>query len=208
MSLYKTPFSRAYWQDALRDLRRPRTMVFSALMIAACVVLSYLKSIPVVNNISITWGFLARALCAMIGGPLNAIVFGVAEDTVSFLLNPSGGYNPFYTLLTVVGVFTYSLLLYRTKVTVWRVFLAKLLTNVQNVFLGGLATYLFYSSKGYWAIVGASAVKNAIMLPIQTVMLVVLFAALLPALDRMGLISAEANGLGTSRLPERTGPGK
>ena len=191
-TLYKTPFSPAYWRDALADFRSLRAMVFAALMVAACVALSYLDSVPVVNNIGIKWGFLARALCALVCGPVMGIVFGAVEDTVSFMLHPTGAYNPFYMFTTVVGVVTYALCLYRCKVTVWRIFLAKFLTNAQNVFLGGLGTYLFYSSRGYWAIVTASAIKNAIMLPIQTVMLIVLFAALLPILHRMGFLPDQA----------------
>ena len=191
-TLYKTPFSPAYWRDALADFRSLRAMVFAALMVAACVALSYLDSVPVVNNIGIKWGFLARALCALVCGPVMGIVFGAVEDTVSFMYHSTGAYNPFYMFTTVVGVVTYALCLYRCKVTVWRIFLAKFLTNVQNVFLGGLGTYLFYSSKGYWAIVTASAVKNLIMLPIQTVSLIVLFAALLPILHRMGFLPDQA----------------
>ena len=72
-TLYKTPFSPAYWRDALADFKKPRTLVFSALMVAACVALSYLKSIPIVDNVRVTWGFLARALCALVGGPVNAL---------------------------------------------------------------------------------------------------------------------------------------
>lgn len=193
MQLYKTPFSRAYWRDAAADAKKPRSLAFSALMVAACVALSYLKSVPVVNNISVSWGFLARSLCGLVCGPVNAIVFGVVEDTVSYLMNPSGGaYNPFYIITTVLGVLTYALFFYRARVTVARIVLAKLATNLQNVFLGGLGTYLFYSTKGYWVIVGASAVKNAIMLPVQVLMLVVLYAALLPVLCRMGLLPREA----------------
>ena len=191
-TLYKTPFSPAYWRDALADFHNLRVMVFAALMVAACVALSYLDSVPVVNNIGIKWGFLARALCALVGGPVMGIVFGAVEDTVSFMFHSTGAYNPFYMFTTVVGVVTYALCLYRCKVTVWRVFLAKFLTNVQNVFLGGLGPYLFYSSKGYWAIVTASAVKNAAMLPIQTLALIVLFAALLPILHRMGFLPDQA----------------
>ena len=192
MEIFKTPFSRAYWSCALRDFKKTRNLVFAALMVAACVALSYLESMPVVNNIKITWGFLARALCALVGGPVMGIVFGAVEDTVSFMLHPTGAYNPYYMFTTVLGVFTYALCLYRCKVTVWRIFLAKLLTNVQNVFLGGLGTYLFYSSKGYWVIVTASAAKNASMLPVQTAALIVLFAALLPVLHRMGYLPDQA----------------
>ena len=201
MEIFKTPFSRAYWSCAVRDFKKTRTLVFSALMVAACVALSYLDSVPVVNNIGIKWGFLARALCALVGGPVNALLFGAVEDTVSFMLHPGGAYNPFYMFTTVVGVVTYALFLYRSEVTVLRIFLAKLLTNVQNVFLGGLGTYLFYSSKGYWAIVAASAVKNAAMLPIQTAALVILFGALLPILHRMGFLPDQAAKLRVWKSP-------
>lgn len=201
MELFKTPFSRAYWRCAVRDFKKPQTLVFSALMVAACVALSYLKSVPVVNNIRVSWGFLARALCALVGGPVNALVFGAVEDTVSYFMNPSEGYNPFYMFTTMLGVFTYALFFYRAEVTVLRVFLAKLATNLQNVFLGGLGTYLFYSSKGYWAIVGASAIKNAIMLPVQFLLLVLLFGALLPILHRMGFLPDQAAELRVWKRP-------
>ena len=204
-TLYKTPFSPSYWRDAMADLRSLRVMVFAALMVAACVALSYLESMPVVNNIKITWGFLARALCALVGGPVMGLLFGAVEDTVSFLLHPTGAYNPFYMFTTMLGVFTYALFLYRAEVTVLRIFLAKLLTNIQNVFLGGLGTYLFYSSKGYWAIVTASAVKNAIMLPVQTVMLIILFGALLPELHRVGFLPDQAAELRVWKNPKWIG---
>lgn len=201
MQLYKTPFSRAYWREALADFKKTKNLVFSALMVAACVALSYLQSIPVVNNIKITWAFLARALCALVCGPVNAVVFGVAEDTVGYLCNPTGGaYNPFYILTTVLGVVTYALFFYRARITPLRVVLAKLLTNLQNVFLGSLGTYLFYSTKGYWTIVGASAIKNAVMLPVQAVMLLVLLEAMTPLLVRMGLAPRGADALAAPRL--------
>ena len=205
MEIFKTPFSRAYWRCAAADAKKLRTLVFSALMVAACVALGYLRSVPVVNNISVSWGFLARALCALVGGPVNALLFGFVEDTVGYFMSPGGpqgGYNPFYILTTMLGVFTYALFLYRAEVTVLRVFLAKLATNLQNVFIGGLGTYLWYSGgKGYWVIVSGSAVKNAIMLPVQTIMLAALFAALLPILHRMGFLPNQAGRLRLWKRP-------
>ena len=202
MEIFKTPFSRAYWRCAVRDFKKPQTLAFSALMVAACVALGYLKSVPVVNNIRVSWGFLARALCALVGGPVNALLFGFVEDTVGYFMSPDGGWNPFYIFTTMLGVFTYALFLYRAEVTVLRVFLAKLATNLQNVFLGGLGTYLWYSGgKGYWAIVAGSAAKNAIMLPVQTVMLVALFAALLPILHRMDFLPNQAGRLKLWKRP-------
>ena len=204
MELFKTPFSRAYWRCAARDAKKLRMLVFSALMVAACVALGRLPSIYVATGTKISWGFLARALCALVGGPVNALLFGFVEDTVSYFMNPDGGYNPFYILTTMLGVFTYALFLYRSEVTVARIFLAKLFTNVQNVFLQSLGTYLWYSAgKGYWVLVGERAVKNAVMLPIQTVMLAALFAALLPILHRMGFLPDQSARLKLWKRPER-----
>ena len=203
-TLYKTPFSRAYWKDAVADSKKLRTLIFSALMVAACVALGRIPSIVVgAGGVKISWGFLGRALCALVGGPVNALVFGFVEDTVGYFMNPDGGYNPFYIFTTMLGVFTYALFLYRAEVTVLRVFLAKLLTNIQNVFLQSLGSYLWYSSKGYWVLVGERAIKNAVMLPIQTIMLVALFAALLPILHRMGFLPNQAGRLKLWKRPER-----
>ena len=148
MQLYRTPFSRAYWRDALTDSKKVKILVFSALMVAVCVALSYARSIPIFYNIRITWGFLGRALCAMVCGPVNALAFGFVEDTVSYFMNPDGGYNPAYVITTMLGALTYALFFYRAKVTVIRLFLAKLVTNLQNVFLGSLWTYLWYTDQG------------------------------------------------------------
>lgn len=190
MQLYRTPFSRAYWADALADFRKVRSLVFSALMVAACVALSYIPSIPVADGVRVTWGFLARALCGLVCGPVNALVFGFVEDTVSFFMNPGGAYFPGYALTTMLGTMTYALFLYRSRVTVLRVVLAKLITNIQNVLLGSLWNAILLS-KGYYYYMTKSAVKNAIMFPVQTIMLVMLFAALIPILSRMGLLPNE-----------------
>ncbi len=190
--LYKHPFSRAYWRDALTDSKKLSTLAFSAVMIAACIALSYIPSIPVTNEVRVSWGFLARALCAFVGGPVNALLFGAAEDTISFLLHPTGPYFPGYMLTTMLGNLIYALFLYRTKVTVVRVFLAKLCTNILNVTLGALWSSILYG-KAYLVVASVSLVKNAVMLPVQTLMLAALFAALLPALGRAGFLPAQSS---------------
>lgn len=193
--LYKTPFSRAYWAEALADFKKVRNLVFCSMMVAACVALSYIPSIPVADGVKVTWGFLARSVCGMVCGPVSALVFGFVEDTVSFLMNPQGVYFPGYALTTMLGTMTYALFLYRSRVTVARIFLAKLCTNVQNVLLGALWSSILYG-KAYLVLASGSAVKNAIMLPVQTVMLYVLFSALLPVLRRMKVVPNQLGSKG------------
>lgn len=184
---YRAPFSAAYWRQAVADMKNPRVLAFSALMIAACVALSYVPSLPIADKVRVTWGFLARALCGLVGGPLNALVFGAAEDTVTFLIHPTGPYFPGYMLTTMLGTFLYALFLYRAHVTVLRVFEAKLCTNVLNVTLGALWSAIVYG-KGYLYYASTSLVKNIVMLPFQTIMLCALFSAVLPVLHRSGLL--------------------
>lgn len=199
MPLFKTPFSPSYWKESLKSFRSIRGMVFAALMIAACIVLSHF-SIKVTDVLTVSFSFLARALCALVYGPVGALVFGAAEDTLSFLLNSKGyPYFPGYLLTTMLGCFTYALFFYRTKVTVAKIFLAKLITNVQNVFLGALWSAILYS-KGYLYYMTTSAVKNLISLPIYTLMLVVVFQALLPVMHKIGIIPNQLGEKGRMKL--------
>ena len=198
MPIFKTPFSRAYWKESLKSFHSIRGMVFAALMIAACIVLSHC-SIKVTDVLTISFSFVARALCALVYGPVGALVFGAAEDLLNFMLNSKGyAFFPGYTLTTMLGCLTYALFFYRTKVTVVKIFLAKLLTNLQNVFLGALWSAIMYS-KGYLYYFTSSAIKNLISLPIYTLMLVVVFQALLPIMHKMGIIP---NQLGKSNRVE------
>ena len=201
MSLYKTPFSRAYWRDAVKSFRSLRGMVFAAMMIALCVVLSMSGAkIILSENLSFSPTFLPRALCALVYGPVGAILFAVAEDTLGFFLGSSSGpYFPGYTLTTVLGCLWYALFFYRAKVTVLRVTLAKLITNVQNVLLGSLWSAILYG-KGYLYYMGKSAVKNAAFLPVQVVMLVVVLRLLLPILSHMGFIPNQLGEKGKMKV--------
>lgn len=189
MSLYPHPFSYRYWRDAACELRDLRKLIFAALMIAMCFGLSLIPSVPLFGGAKITWGFLARAVCALVCGPVLGVLFGFAEDILNFFLTGGGGYPffPGYTLTTMLGVFTYALFLYRTPLTIRKVFFAKLLTNVQNVLLGALWMAIL-SGKAWYVTASASAVKNFICLPFQTALLVALFAALMPALRQLRLV--------------------
>ena len=195
MSIYPHPFSAAYWRDAVREVRDLRKLTFAALMIAMCIILGYIPSVPLFGGAKITWGFLARSVCALVCGPVLGVAFGFAEDILSFFLTGGGGYPffPGYTLTTMLGVLIYALFFYRAKLTVRRVFFAKLLTNIENVVLGALWMAIL-SGKAYLVTASASALKNLIMLPFQTALLVILFSALMPVLRRSKLVPEQISG--------------
>lgn len=193
MPLYSHPFSADYWREALQSFRSVRTMIFSAVMIAACIALSHFQ-IPLTESLSLNVTFLARALCSLVCGPLAVLVFAVAEDTLSFFLS-SGGYPyfPGYMLTTMLGCFTYALCFYRARISWWRIILAKVLTNIQNVLLGALWNSILYS-KGYWYYLTTSAIKNVLYLPLQIILLALVLRYLLPVLYQQGLTPKQLDG--------------
>lgn len=196
MSIYTSPFSSGFWRDARGEVGSMKKLTFAALMIALCVMLGYIPAVPLFGGARLTWGFLARSVCAWVCGPVLGAAFGVAEDLLSFFLTGGGGgpFFPGYTLTTVLGVVIYALFFYRQEITIRRIFFAKLLTNVQNVLLGALWSSILYG-KAYLVIAGGSAVKNLIMLPFQTILLVAIFTAVTPVLGRMGLVPKQKGKL-------------
>ena len=158
MSLYPHPFSASYWRAAASEFRNLRKLTFAALMMALCIMLGYIPSVPLIGGAKITWGFLGRSVCAMVCGPLMGLAFGFAEDILTFFLTGGGGYPffPGYTLTTMLGMLFYALFFYRSRITVRRIFLAKLLTNIQNVLLGALWTAILMG-KAYYVTASASA---------------------------------------------------
>ena len=196
-TLYKTPFSAAYWRDALADFRSLRSLIFASLMIAACMALGRIPSFQIMPGVKlVSWGYLARSLCGLVCGPVMAVVFGVAEDTLGFFLNSTGEpYFPGYALNTALGVLIYALFLYRTQVSVLRIFLAKLCNNVLvNIILSSLWASM-WTDGGFLVIAGTKVVTNLIRLPFEVLILTVLYAAVLPALHRAGFLPDQAGRL-------------
>ena len=192
MPVYKHPFSPAFWREAVAEVKSMKKLTFAALMIALCVMLGHLPSVPLWGGARLSWGYLARSVCAWVCGPVLGLAFAFSEDILTFFLTGGGGspFFPGYTLTTMLGVFIYALFFYRQEINVRRIFLAKLLTNIQNVLLGALWSAILYG-KAYSVMATGSAIKNIILLPFQTAVLVALFSALAPALGRMGLISRQ-----------------
>ena len=174
--MYAHPFSADYWRDASREVRDLRKLLFSALMIALCIVLAQVPSVPLFGGAKVTWGFLARSVCAWVCGPVLGLLFAFAEDILSFFLTGGGGYPffPGYTLTTMLGVLTYAVL--------GALWIAILNSNGR------------FSLEAWYASASLSAVKNLIMLPVQTVLLVLLLRALQPALQRTGMLPRQGAG--------------
>ena len=85
----------------------------------------------------------------------------------------------------------YGTLLYRQRITVLRLVVVRLVINYgSNVLLGSVWKAMLYG-KGYYYYFTTGLVKNTIMLPIEVLLMVLMFQLALPALARSGLLPKE-----------------
>jgi len=176
-----------YWMQALSNLHSTRCVVFAALMIAMARALSLIPSIPI-GHTKLSFGFLARALCALVCGPILGMAYGFAEDILGYILQPSGEFFFGYTLSTMAGVLVYALCFYRCRISVFRIVLANVLVNLLvNALLGSVWTMMIRGG-GYLGWFIPSLGKNLLTIIPKSILLYILFQALLPALRRLGLI--------------------
>ena len=184
---YQFIFSPDYWKSAAKQYTFLHIIAIVGVLIALDVAISTLF-IPVGDNLRIKFDFLSRAVIGMVGGPFLALSGGMIADSLGFALHPVGGFFPGYTLSAMLGSLVYALFFYRSKINVIRIVLAKLTVNLFiNVLLGSVWSVII-GKYGYLYYLTSSVIKNAIMLPIECVMLYLLFTALIPVLARMKLV--------------------
>ena len=196
-TLYKTPFSLAYWRDAARELKDIKMLVVTALLIALRIALKP-AAIPLGPQLSIQTATLATALGAMIFGPVVAIPAAMISDTIGFMIWPTGDYFLPFMLTEIAGTMFYALFLYRAKVTPIRVMLARFcicfFVNVvlQQIIYAWYYTYIGNPDGAKEAIMGIMTTtrifKNLAMFPIEAVVITLFLKVLIPVARRAKLV--------------------
>ncbi|MBE6972487.1 MAG: folate family ECF transporter S component [Ruminococcaceae bacterium] len=190
----ETLFHRSYWRAAVADLYSTRNLVFAALMVAMARVLALIPSIPIAHT-KLSFSFPARAMCALVCGPVAGMAYGFVEDILSFILQPTGEFFFGYTISTMAGMLVYALCFYRRRVTVARIVVSNVLVNIfVNAMMGSLWTMMIRGG-GYWGWFSVSLSKNLLTIVPKSVLLYFFFQALLPVLGRVGVLGKEGNDL-------------
>lgn len=196
-TLYRTPFSAAYWRDAAAELKDTRMLVITALMIALRIAMKPL-AIPLGPQLKIQTAMLATALGAMIYGPVVAIPAAVISDTVGFMVYPTGDYFLPFVLTEISSTMFYALFLYRAeKVTPVRVMLSRFcicfFVNVvmQQFIYAWWYSYIGSPEQAKEQILGimtlSRILKNLCMFPIESVVLTLFLRFLMPVTRRAKL---------------------
>lgn len=180
-------FSKGFWATAAGEFHNPKSLIFAGLTIALGTVLSSLY-IPIGLNLRITFSYLVIIFASMILGPVVGLATGFAYDLISFLIFPSGEFFLGYTLSTMLEFFIYGLFLYRSQLSILRIFIMKLIVNFGiHTILGSLWSKILFN-KGYYYFFTKSIIKNTLVLPVEVIMIVILMQIFLPFLVRDGLM--------------------
>jgi ECF transporter S component (folate family) len=190
----ETLLHRSYWKAAVADLYSTRNLVFAALMVAMARVLALIPSIPIAHT-KLSFSFPARAMCALVCGPVAGMAYGFVEDILGFILQPTGEFFFGYTISTMAGLLVYALCFYRRRVTVVRIVVANVLVNLfVNAALGSLWTTMIRGG-GYFGWFTPSLIKNLITIIPKSLVLYFFFQAMLPILGRIGIFKTQKDGL-------------
>ena len=203
-TLYKTPFSAAYWRDALAEMKDIKMLVVTALLVALRIALKPF-AIYIGPQMAIQTATLATALGAMIFGPVVAIPAAIISDTIGFMIFPTGDYFLPFVLTEIAGTMIYALCLYRAKPSATRVIIARFLicflVNVvlQQFIFAWQYTYMGNPEKAKDSIMGimttARIFKNLFFFPIESVVITLFLKVLLPITARAKLTHGGSTGL-------------
>lgn len=188
--LFATPFSAEYWRLASSELKSTKMLVLAALLTALRIAIKSAK-IPVGPDLTITFGFVVNAMGSTIYGPIMAIITSAISDIIGSILFPSGSFFLPFTFVEVAGGLIFALFFYRARISTMRVVLARFsVTAICNLVLNSICMYyyyLFYLGKSYTLFTVPRTIKNLALFPLQSLILVLFFNALLPITNRMGL---------------------
>ena len=191
-TLYPHPFSKAYWRDAVAELKDIHMLVFAALMIALRLVMKQV-SIPITPFLRINAAYFVNALGAMVFGPVFAALCAAVTDVLGYIIRPDGVYFLPFILTEIGGSVVFALFLYRAKVTTTRVMLSRFSINLFiNVLLQTPIMMWYYAlymnGKQYtFTMAVPGMIKNVLMFPIESVLLTLFLGVMLPITNRLGL---------------------
>ena len=165
-------------------------LVIAAMLTALRIALKSVE-IPIGPSLNITFGFLVNSVGSMIYGPVVAIAASAVSDTLGAILFSKGTYFFPFIFVEIASGLIFALFYYRAKITTLRIILGRFaVVAVCNLLLNPIILYYYYElvlGKSYTLYTLPRIIKNLVLFPAESLVLVLLFNALLPATNRMGL---------------------
>ena len=155
--------------SSVRELASPKNLALCGVMGALSMVLGIVASIQIGPYIKIGFSGLPNRIVECLFGPVIGCIFGGTMDILKFIAKPDGPFFFGFTFDAMLAGVLYGSILYKKPVTIPRLFVAELAAKViVNCGFNTLWISVLYG-KGFLAILPMRLLKNAIMLPIDTI---------------------------------------
>jgi len=179
MSKIKELFKASY-----KELSRLVCLVLIGMFAAVSIIVGRFLTIMPVPTIKISFTFLPNEFIYYLFGPTVGAVFGGILDILNLIVTPTGPYFFGFTLSGILTGVLFGLILYKRPASLKRIFIATLLRVVIIDLL--MNTYWLTAMYGYnfIALLPMRALKNFIMLPIESILLF----ALIKGLEATGVL--------------------
>ncbi len=157
--------------DSIQEFKITRNMVLCGFMAALAIVLGYVATIEIGPYIRIGFSGIPNRIIEFLFGPVIGCIFGGTLDVLKFLAKPTGPFFFGFTFDAMLAGVIYGSILYKKPVKLSRIIIAELLAKViVNCFFNTLWISMLYG-KGFFVLLPARIIKNAVMLPIDSVIL-------------------------------------
>lgn len=147
-----------------------KKLVALSLLVAAAVVLKRFLGFNI-SIISVSFAFLPIALAGALLGPLGGMVAGAAADVVGALLFPFGPFNVGFTIMAALSGTLYGYFLSKPQVQRWHILLCQGIITVMLHMVTNTLLLMPILGKGFMALIPTRFIKNALMYPVEVLML-------------------------------------
>ncbi|SFB68459.1 folate family ECF transporter S component [Butyrivibrio sp. YAB3001] len=160
--------------SSVSRLKETKVLTFCGMMGALAIVLGYVATIKFGPYIRIGFSGLPNQVVDYLFGPWIGAIFGGTMDIIKWFVSGDGDFFPGFTITAMLGAIIYGLFIYNKPLKLWRIIAAQVSVKIVcNIILNTLWLNLLYS-KAILAILPGRIVSNAVMLPIDVIIMYLL----------------------------------
>lgn len=188
---FDTKENISYWKRATLEMKSTKMLVLSAIFIVLKIAIASIYfTVPLgISTSRIYFSYVITSIGCMIYGPVVGFWSGFVSDTVGYLIHPTGVYFFGYCITSMATGLVYGIFFYRKKITILRLACGKLAVNIIcNILLNGLWSSML-SGGHLLEVLIARTPKNIIMLPVEILLLYIVFSVVVPVLRSKKIIS-------------------
>lgn len=176
---------KSTYVSSLREFASPRGLTLCGLMCALAIVLNLTARIDFGEYVRISFSGLANRVVECLFGPIIGGIFGAVTDILNYIVKPSGGFFPGFTFNKILEGVLFGAILYKKPINIPRVFAAQFLVKlIVNCGLNTLWLCVMYG-EAVQVLLPTRLVKNAVMLPIDTMITFFVLTAVLSILRQL-----------------------